>query len=121
MMDIFVAQCASNAAYFEPTSLNETVSVVGSGHDEICDIIDLIADPFSDFEAKILEAESTALVRSFLETLNPTLRCIAVRCYFLDQSHLEIANELGVTRSAISHALRRIHKLGYLALYPALN
>jgi DNA-directed RNA polymerase specialized sigma24 family protein len=121
MLDIFVAQCANDAAYFEPTSLNETVAVDGGSDGEICEIVDLIADPLADFEADILEAESTGLVWSFMENLNPTLRCIALRRYYLDQSHLEIAGELGVTRSAISHALRRIHRLGRMALAPALN
>jgi len=51
-------------------------------------------------------------VRRFVAGLSPYLRCVALRLFWEDQSQTEIAAALGVSRSAICHAVRRLEKRG---------
>jgi len=117
MLDVFMGQCARNAAYFDVTSLNELADLPDADAQQSgLELIDLVVDPLADVEAPVLADEAQLLVRDFLVQLPPVLRCIAFRHFWLEQSQAEIAKDLGVTRSAICHGLSRVFRTGRRAL-----
>lgn len=109
MNPLFMGQCAPNAAYLAVSSLNYEVRIDSDDH--LMEVGDLIADPTPNQEAVMENNQLRDRVRRFVCSLNPHLSCIAIRHYWLDQNQSEIADSLGVSRSAVCHAIRRINEL----------
>lgn len=110
MLSAFMGKCSHVQAYLPVASLNEVIeSDIG---DESVDLIEQVADPYSVEEAGSYRQEQIQDVRRFLATLPKRLYEIGYRTYWLDQSQGEIAINLNITRSAVSHALAKIHMLG---------
>lgn len=103
-----VYSCASSASYRNVLSLdalNEQESDLGFQFIHANCRVD---DPPTD----LATAELSSAVREFVAGLPGNLSEIAIRHYWLNQSQVEIATDLGLSRSAICHALARVHKLG---------
>lgn len=118
MLEIFMGQCAPNAAFLSISSLNEPADPGADPDDPGAEeeVIDRFADPEVDIEADLIRLEALAAitppVRAFVAGLSPLLRCVALRRFWEDQSQIEIAAALGVSRSAICHAVRRLERQG---------
>lgn len=117
MLDVFMGQCAPNAAFLPISSLNEPANDADEPSDaDAPEVIDQLAAPVGTVEMNLIESETlaeiTARVQAFVARLSPRLRCVALRIYWGGQSQTEIAAALGVTRSAICHAARRLERLG---------
>jgi DNA-directed RNA polymerase specialized sigma24 family protein len=117
MLDVFMGQCAPNAAFLPISSLNEPVDVgTENAVDDVAEVIDQLTDPADSVEIDMINRETRAAaecrVRAFVAGLSPYLRCVALRLYWEEQSQSEIAVALGRSRSAICHAVRRLERLG---------
>lgn len=117
MLDVFMGQCAPNAAFLPISSLNEPVDLPGyETVDDVPEIVDHLIDPTDTVETEMIAREArvemTARVRDFVLNLSPNLRCVALRLFWEGQSQTEIAVAMGVTRSAVCHAVRRLERLG---------
>ena len=121
MLTDFWDQCAPDAGLRPVSSLNELSTAEQDDDSAPPEIGDCIADPTVDLEAELSKKQLLALVRQFVAGLSPNLRCIVVRHYLLGHSQAKIAEDLGVTRSAVCHALRRVHKLGYRHFQPFMG
>ena len=60
-----------------------------------------------DVAGEYEQEEEHAALRAAIAKLPPEQQDLIHRIYFLEQSHKEIAAELGVDRSAISHRIKR--------------
>ena len=119
MLAEFMGQCAPNAALLSISSLNEPAPSQDDG-DSFNDqeVGDCIADPTIDIESDFARQQLIKMVRRFVYGLSPQLRCIVFRHHALGHTQTQIAHDLGVTRPAICHAIRRVHRLGYTQLAP---
>ena len=120
MLDGFMGKCSPNSALLPIKSLNEIVPT-DDGTDLHVEIGDTIIDPSPSVEEKIDTEREIKLLHQFVQGLSPSLRCIALRSYWKGHSNVEIARDLGVDPSAISHALRRIRRLGFRKLAPVFQ
>jgi DNA-directed RNA polymerase specialized sigma24 family protein len=115
MKYIFIGQCLADAALLPMISLNEPIqkslATLRAGTADLT-VGDVVRDPEAPDEATILTTMTLAKLPAFLDTLSPTLRAITHAYYWLGQTQAEIAVALGVTQSAIAHALARVHRLG---------
>lgn len=80
--------------------------------DEVTSSATLIPSLVNNVESVYADRQLASLLTVFLETIPNNLRSIVFRHYWLGQTQTFIAEELGVTRSAVCHALARAHKLG---------
>lgn len=103
------AYASACAAFFEIGSLDE---LTHDQDDDLAAVIETIPDASPDVETGYIEREQLEQVPRFLASLPPRLRDIVYRHYWLDQSQAEIADALGVTRSAVCHALAKVKRLG---------
>lgn len=103
-----INSCASHAALIPVLSLDSIEELApGQGFkfvDENCAVEDSLA--------VLLSEEMRSQVTHFVHSLPPRLQSMARRHYWLEQSQLQIADDLGVTRSAVCHALAKINSLG---------
>ena len=120
MLQDFMEHCCPNAPFREIVSLNQLIAPSDFSDDEPTEVGDLIADPAPSVEDKLHAASIEKHLRDFVGNLSPHLRCIAFRHFWLDQNQTEIASDLGVTRSAVCHAVRRIQKLGHKYMNPVV-
>lgn len=109
----FLAHCADSYAYAATVSLDEQVA---DQDGRVLTTGDMVIDPSPSVEVALNEVQLSREVRKFVLGLSPALRCIVVRHYWLGQSQTDIARALGVTRSAINHALARVYQLGFRLL-----
>ena len=109
----FMGQCVAVAAFLPLTSLNEPLADEGAEGDALeSEIVDQLVDPDAPSENDLGFAILMKRLPEFMATLPPNLHHIT-HCYFwLGQTQTEIAAALGVTQSAIAHALRRVTRLG---------
>jgi DNA-directed RNA polymerase specialized sigma24 family protein len=115
MKYIFIGQCLADAALLPMISLSEpvqkTLATVRGGTADL-PIGDLVPDLEAPDETSILTKMTLAKLPAFLDTLSPPLRTITHAYYWLGKTQAEIAAAMGVTQSAIAHALARVHQLG---------
>ena len=109
MLHIFMGKCSPFQACLPIASLNESLE---DGDGFTVEVIDTIVDPRSQDHFSSFTNDNLIDARAFVTSLPARLQDIAHRTYWLNQSQDEIATELGVTRSAICHALAKIHTLG---------
>ncbi len=74
--------------------------------------LSVLADPAPGPEDTVIERDRQREVEEFVNTLPPQLRLITDRFYWHGESQTQIAGDLGVTRSAVCHALRRVERRG---------
>lgn len=110
-----MGQCVAVAAYLPIESLNEPVAA-NDDDDPGEDRIDTLPDPAFTGEDAMADEMRHRQVRRFVEDLPERLKTIVVRHYWLGDLQEDIANDLGVTASAVSHAIRKVHRLGREAL-----
>jgi len=110
MKHIFIGQCLADAAYLPMLSLNVPVESFSNGYPD--EVGDLVADPDVPDAVAILEGLLLEHIPTFLESLPQHLRYIVHNRYWLKRTQTAIAVELGVTQSAVAHALARAHHLG---------
>jgi DNA-directed RNA polymerase specialized sigma24 family protein len=100
--------CASHASLVPVLSLDALEELApGSGVEFVNE-----HHPTEDALATLLYEETLVELSQFVISLSPRLRDIVRRHYWQEQSQVEIAEALGVTRSAICHALAKIADLG---------
>ena len=68
--------------------------------------------PVADVATQVADDEVAAGIARFVDSLPTRLRDIVHRHYWLGQSQTEIAEDLGVTRSAVCHAIGKVTRLG---------
>lgn len=113
MKHIFIGQCLADAAFLPMLSLNDPVERSHYGLAEPPDEVgDLIADPEARDVAAILEGVLLARIPAFLDSLPERPRYIVHNLYWLKRTQDALAEELGITQSAVAHALARAHRLG---------
>ena len=105
MLQAYMGQCAATAAFGPITSLNAPIPFEDDFRVEVGDLIPDLAD---DAECLAIKNNLIALVPDFLQTLTERQREIVVRYFWDGETQAEIASALGVTTSAISHALKNI-------------
>jgi len=121
MLKDYWGHCAPDAAFHPVSSLNETATPDEFGVTETCEIGDLIVDPSVDIHGDLERKQICSLVRRFVLSLSRNLQCIVVRHYVFGHKQSKIADDLGVSRSAVCHALKRVNRLGLRYLEPKLN
>jgi len=109
----FLAHCADSYAYLPISSLDEAFE---DEEGNVSFVVDNIPDPAPGIEEHLHQRQLRVALKRFVVELSPHLRCIVIRHYWFGQSQSEIAKYLGTTRSAVCHALRRVHKLGFRKL-----
>src|SRR3569623_310475 len=115
MKYVFILQCVTMSATMPMISLNEPlVEEARWGGEPTGDqeVGDLVADPDGLDEDRLHDGILSKKLPSFLEELTPRLREIVHRYYWLEHTQAEIAKDLGVTQSAVAHALRNVSRLG---------
>lgn len=114
MLHAFMGQCVPCAAFLPVLSLNEPVASneLDDADDASEEVVDRVADPTPNVEEDLHHKQLIASVRGFVRGLSPNLRKIVILHYWLGYSQSEIAVMLGVTRSAVCHALNRVNRLG---------
>jgi RNA polymerase sigma factor (sigma-70 family) len=110
MLHVFMGQCLASAALLPISSLNAP-PLPGSppGQREVGEAI---VDPIAPSEGAIVSSLMAAKVRAFVETLPPRTREVVVRYYWDEERQEDIAHDLGISQSAVAHALRRAHAMG---------
>ena len=119
MLEVYLASCTPESAYLAETSLNEIVDYENADGESLVEVGELVPDLSPSIDELIEQEELGEQVNTFVSQLKPSLRCIAWRRYWQDQPSVDIARDMGVSPSAISHALRRINELGRRSLGPA--
>src|SRR5690349_381250 len=110
MNDRFLGNCGPIQAFFPVTSLNEIIEIDDVGG--TAEVIDDVVVPDARGESGTLPIVRAVAVRAFVMALPERLRDVALRFFWHEQTPSEIAADLKITASAVSHALRRIIKLG---------
>ncbi len=110
MLHDFIALCAPDAAFRGVGSLN--VQIFSENNEYVCEIGDLVIDPSLTTEENLILRELEISVQLFVRELPEYLRCVAIRKFWLNHSTSKIAQDLGRSNSAISHAMNRIKKKG---------
>lgn len=106
----FMGRCSHVQGFLPVASLNERLEYGDDG--EAIELVETVTDPKYDFPDDTFSRDNVVDARAFVRALPDRLRDIAYRYYWRDQSHSEIAAELGVTRTAIVHAIAKINGLG---------
>lgn len=105
MLDIFLPCASPGAPFRSMVSLNTLVEDGNSGGDSKVERIDLIVDPSPSLFEVHEEAQRIAGLPHFLATLPPCVREIVKRHFWLGHPQTKIANDLGITPSAVCHRL----------------
>jgi DNA-directed RNA polymerase sigma subunit (sigma70/sigma32) len=111
MLSVYLDQCAPIAAYLDVTSLNAPIESDVEGVDDV-EIIDTLPDLSPTPEDGLISQQLKGKLRAFVASLSPRLAEIVRRHYWLDQNQSDIAADLGVTRSAVCHALASVNRKG---------
>lgn len=114
MLYEYLGRCVAVAAYLPVESLNQCVADNDTDLPE--DLIDTLSEPSFDGEDDMIAELHRRQVRKFVNELPERLKTIVIRHYWLGDRQEDIANDLGVTQSAISHAIGKVHRLGREAL-----
>src|SRR3569623_1732218 len=113
MKHIFIGQCLADAAFLPMLSLNAEVELPSELlSDGTPEVGDLVSDPEIPDAISVLEGLVLAYVPAFMASLPERLRYIIHSHYWLMRTQSAIADELGITQSAVAHSLARAHRLG---------
>ncbi|WP_340646342.1 hypothetical protein [Phenylobacterium sp.] len=114
MLYEYLGRCVAVAAFLPIESLNECLAVNDGDPSE--DLIDTLSDPSFEGEDDMIVELQRRQIRKFVSQLPDRLKTIVIRHYWLGDRQEDIANDLGVTQSAISHAIGKVHRLGRQSL-----
>lgn len=111
MLSVYLDQCAPISAYLPVSSLNDVINPEADLGFEV-EVIETLPDLTVDLEAECCTRQNAAKAAAFIRALPRPLASIVIRHYWHGETQTEIAEDLGVTRSAISHALSKVNRLG---------
>src|SRR4051812_20137166 len=103
MLDCYMGQCASDAAFRPISSLNAAIEL--SQGSEFRELIDIVHSYELNVDEQVIQAELASRLQLFVQSLPTDLRKIARAHFWENQSQADIARAAGVTRSAVCHAV----------------
>jgi RNA polymerase sigma factor (sigma-70 family) len=104
---------ASTDAYLRGVaSLNVPVDHEYNNFEGSTERIELVVDPTPSLYELHEQSDRIKRLAQFMEELSPSTREIVHRHFWLDESQSDIAKRLGISRSAVCHALAAAYKKG---------
>lgn len=113
MLEEYLGQCGPYSAFVDVISLNDVATEFGAdvGEHQV-EIVDTLPTLLPNPEEECLKKDILSKIGKFVEGLPTCLRQVAILHYWDGRTQRDIAQEMGISQSAVSQRLAKITALG---------